>query len=163
MSKTLRAINLRERAALPVGLGGGEQPTLAPPQRPRRAATAFWRRLDRVALGFWLGALALGAAGCMLGARVPCRHPVAWAVSVLWWGIYLGCFGASLGALVAVVTDRTRADRGASRMNRKRRKERASKRGAIWQLPPRQAADLLSTMTTRPPRHEIVARNAVQP
>jgi hypothetical protein len=28
------------------------------------------------------------------------------ALSVLWWGLYFGCFGASVGALVGVLTDR---------------------------------------------------------
>jgi hypothetical protein len=70
------------------------------------AATSFRRRFDRVALGFWLGALTLGTAGCVLGARMPCRHPVGVAISVLWWGIYLGCLGASVGALAGLVLGR---------------------------------------------------------
>jgi hypothetical protein len=40
---------------------------------------------------------------------MPYRHPVAVAVSVLWWGIYLGCFGGSVGALVALLTERAPA------------------------------------------------------
>jgi hypothetical protein len=59
------------------------------------------RRFGRT-LGFWLGAIALGTAGCLLGASMPYRHPVARTISVLWWGIFLGCFGSSLGALLGL-------------------------------------------------------------
>jgi hypothetical protein len=44
--------------------------------------------------------------GCLLGALMPYRHPVAVTLSVLWWGLYFGCFGASVGALVGVLTNR---------------------------------------------------------
>jgi hypothetical protein len=71
--------------------------------------TSCRRRFDRVRLGFWLGALILGTAGCLLGARMPCRHPVGVASSVLWWGIYLGALGASVGALAGLVTNRAPA------------------------------------------------------
>jgi hypothetical protein len=37
---------------------------------------------------------------------MPYHHPVGIAISVIWWGIYLGCFGASLGALVGLFTDK---------------------------------------------------------
>jgi hypothetical protein len=37
-------------------------------------------------------------AGCILGASMPYRHPVGVTISLLWWGFYLGCFGACLGA-----------------------------------------------------------------
>jgi hypothetical protein len=40
---------------------------------------------------------------------MPYARPVAVALSVLWWGLYLGCFGASLGALLALLTERTAA------------------------------------------------------
>jgi hypothetical protein len=57
-------------------------------------------------LGFWLGGAGMATGGCLLGALMPYRHPVAVAISVLWWGIYFGCFGASVGALVGVFTNR---------------------------------------------------------
>jgi hypothetical protein len=57
------------------------------------------RRLDRNA-GFWLGGTVLGLAGAIVGGCMPYHHPVAVTISVLWWGIYLGCFGASIGALL---------------------------------------------------------------
>jgi hypothetical protein len=56
--------------------------------------------------GFWLGGTGMGTGGCLLGALLPYRHPVAVAISVLWWGIYCGWFGASVGALVGELTER---------------------------------------------------------
>jgi hypothetical protein len=66
-------------------------------------------RLARRTLGFWLGGSLLGAAGCVLGVCMPYQHPVAVVVSALWWGIYLGCFGGSVGALIALVIERAPA------------------------------------------------------
>jgi formyltetrahydrofolate deformylase len=59
-------------------------------------------RVDRAALGFWLGAVCLGTGGCLGGALIPYRHPVGVAMSALWWAIYFGCFGASIGALLSL-------------------------------------------------------------
>jgi hypothetical protein len=59
------------------------------------------RRFDR-AIGFWLGGALLGVGGCILGICMPYRHPVAVTISALWWGIYLGCSGAILGALLGM-------------------------------------------------------------
>jgi hypothetical protein len=69
----------------------------------------FYRRFDRVTVGLLLGGLALGAVGCVLGAVMPYHHPVAVTISVLWWGIYIGCFGASIGALFGLFTNRNPA------------------------------------------------------
>jgi hypothetical protein len=33
---------------------------------------------------------------------MPYHHPVGMLVSVLWWGLYFGCFGTSIGALVGL-------------------------------------------------------------
>jgi hypothetical protein len=66
-------------------------------------------RSDRVALGFWLGGLALGTAGGVLGVCMPYHHPVAVVISALWWGVYLGCFGGSVGGLIAWFTERAAA------------------------------------------------------
>jgi hypothetical protein len=63
-------------------------------------------RFSPVTIGFWLGGAGMGTGGCLLGALMPYRHPVAVAISVLWWGFYFGCFGASVGALVGFLTDR---------------------------------------------------------
>jgi hypothetical protein len=63
-------------------------------------------RFSPEAIGFWLGGAGLGTCGCLLGALMPYCHPAAVAISVLWWGIYLGCLGASVGALVGALTRR---------------------------------------------------------
>ena len=72
----------------------------------RRALARRSRRLDRVSIGFWLGGATFGIGGCILGAHMPYHHPVAVASSMSWWGIYLGCFGATVGALFGLFTDR---------------------------------------------------------
>lgn len=64
---------------------------------------------DRVSIGFALGGVSLWTVGCIVGASVAYHHPVARALSVLWWGTFFGCFGASVGALVALLTERVRA------------------------------------------------------
>ena len=64
------------------------------------------RRFDRILLGFWLGGVFLGTVGCILGACMPYHHPVARGISVLWWGIYCGCLGASVGALPGLLIER---------------------------------------------------------
>jgi hypothetical protein len=33
------------------------------------------------------------------------RHPVGLTISMLWWGIYLGCLGASIGAGIGSLLD----------------------------------------------------------
>ena len=70
----------------------------------RGAVASPSRRFDRVSIGFWLGGAALGIGGCILGGCMPYHQPVAIAISVIWWGIYFGCFGASLGALIGMAT-----------------------------------------------------------
>jgi hypothetical protein len=64
------------------------------------------RRFDLATIGFWLGGLALGTGGCIFGACMPYRHPVAVTISVLWWGIYFGWFGAGVGALLVLCAER---------------------------------------------------------
>jgi hypothetical protein len=63
-------------------------------------------RFARATIGFWLGGGILGTAGGILGVSMPYHHPVAVVISTLWWGLYLGCFGASVGALFALLTER---------------------------------------------------------
>ena len=76
-----------------------------------RSVPKVVRGADRVAIGLFLGGVVLGTAGCILGACMPYRHPVGVTISILWWGIYLGCLGASIGAgiggLVGLLWDRT--------------------------------------------------------
>jgi hypothetical protein len=71
------------------------------------AANPIRRRFDPAAIGCWLGAVALGAGGCLLGAYMPCTQPVAVTARMLWWGFYLGGFGASIGALLGTWMART--------------------------------------------------------
>jgi len=88
--------------------------TLHAPDR-RKVANSEWKsparspRLDRLTIGFWLGGGVLGMGGCILGVCMPYHHPVAVMISALWWGIYLGCLGASVGALIALFTERAPA------------------------------------------------------
>jgi hypothetical protein len=42
---------------------------------------------------------------------MPYHQPVAMAISVIWWGMYLGSFGASLGALLGLLTCRAPSSR----------------------------------------------------
>src|SRR6516165_2186580 len=76
-----------------------------PATNERNSPAPFARRT----VGFWLGGGLLGTAGCILGVCMPYQHPVAVMISVLWWGIYLGCFGASVGALIRLFTERAAA------------------------------------------------------
>jgi hypothetical protein len=39
---------------------------------------------------------------------MPYHHPIARTASVIWWGIYIGSLGASLGALAGLVLRRAR-------------------------------------------------------
>src|SRR5262245_61505568 len=75
-------------------------------KEPALASLLHTRRFSPVTIGFWLGGAGMGIGGCLMGALMPYRHPVAAALSVLWWGVYIGCYGASIGALVGVFADR---------------------------------------------------------
>ncbi len=68
--------------------------------RARRGAGGR-RRFDR-GVGAWLGGITLGTGGFLFGASMPYQHPVGVAVSALWWGVYFGCLGLSLGAVLGV-------------------------------------------------------------
>jgi hypothetical protein len=67
------------------------------------------RPWSRITLGFWLDGILFGTAGCILGASLSYHHPVARVVSEVWWSIYFGCFGASLGVLPGLFLKRTSA------------------------------------------------------
>ena len=71
-------------------------------------SSAFPRRFDR-AIGLTLGGIVLGTGGCILGASMPYRHPVGITLSMLWWGIYFGCFGVWLGAVLGASVERIRS------------------------------------------------------
>ena len=101
MSITPRFTDLRQLPPSP-GIPGKDE-------WRRGTANPSRRRSDRTTIAFWLSGVALGVVGCVLGACMPYRHPVAVALSVLWWGAFGGCFGASLGALACLLTERAPA------------------------------------------------------
>jgi hypothetical protein len=72
------------------------------PEKGRQPRADRGRRFDPILIGFWLGTISLGVAGCILGARMPYHHPVAVAISVVWWGLFCGCSGGVVGALLGM-------------------------------------------------------------
>jgi hypothetical protein len=91
---------------IPAGRNANQQPGCPAPAEPALRSLANPGRFSPVTIGFWLGGAGMGTGGCLLGALMPYRHPVAVAISVLWWGLFFGCYGASVGALVGFLTDR---------------------------------------------------------
>ena len=105
MSKTPHLTKLRNTPLSPIPSGcGARQRAVSPPTEPP-AAKPLRRRFNRT-IGFWLGGVLLGAGGCLWGASMPYEHSVGVALSIFWWGIYLGCLGASLGALLGMWAER---------------------------------------------------------
>jgi hypothetical protein len=98
MGNTLHAPNRRKLS----GPHGTARELKNPVRSPRPA---------RRKLGFWLGGGLMGTGGFILGVYMPYHHPVAVVISALWWSIYLGCFGASVGALIALFAERAPARR----------------------------------------------------
>jgi hypothetical protein len=96
MSTTPQAIDLQNPR--PSSLRPARE---APPRAVRFPNSPLRRRFHRTS-GFWLGGTLLAVGGCLLGLGMPYSHPVAVTFSVLWWGIYLGCFGASVGAVLGL-------------------------------------------------------------
>ena len=90
----------------PRGAKAKQHRGLSAPREQALGSLAHTGRFSPVIIGFWLGGAGIGIGGGLLGAVMPYRHPVAVALSVLWWGLYFVCFGASVGALVGVLTDR---------------------------------------------------------
>jgi hypothetical protein len=109
MASTSRLTDLRNPPLPPIAPGNGDRQRAVRPHEWQLAVNLFRRRFDRVAIGFWLGGVALGTGGCILGACMHSRHPVGVTAGLVWWGIYLGCFGASIGALLGMWADRTPA------------------------------------------------------
>jgi hypothetical protein len=110
MSKTPHLTKLRNKPlSLIPAERGARQRAVSTPKEP--AAAKPLRHWFNRNIGFRLGGVILGAGGCLLGASMPYQHPVGVAVSLLWWGIYLGCLGASLGALMGLWAERRRRSR----------------------------------------------------
>jgi hypothetical protein len=89
----------------PATPGNGDRDATARPHSPKPVDVAR-RRLNRE-LGALIGGLIFLGGGCLLGASMPYEHPVGVAVSILWWGIYAGCFGLCVGALLGLWADST--------------------------------------------------------
>jgi hypothetical protein len=64
---------------------------------------------ERATIGFRLGGALLGTGGGILGVCMPYQHPVALVISVLWWSIFLGCLGGSVGVLLSLLGERAPA------------------------------------------------------
>jgi len=111
MNSTLRPTDVQNLHPFLGSTRAGNRQSTVRPRNQQPAAEPPGRRFNRVAIGIWLGGLTLVVAGCILGASMPYRHPVGVTISILWWGIYLGCLGASIGAgiggLVGLLWDRT--------------------------------------------------------
>ena len=107
MATTPRLIDPQDPPRSPTTGGNGHWRGAVRSYHGQPAADLCRRRFNRVALGFWLGGLVLGTGGCIFGTCQPYQHSVAVTISVLWWGIYFGCFGASIGALVGLWMDGT--------------------------------------------------------
>jgi hypothetical protein len=67
------------------------------------------RRWDPITIGMLAGGLVLAAVGVAVAASYSYAHPAGLAVSMIWWGIYCGALGASIGALPCLFTQRHRA------------------------------------------------------
>ena len=67
------------------------------------------RRWDPITIGMLAGGLVLAAVGVAVAASYSYAHPAGLAVSMIWWGIYCGALGASIGALPGLFTQRHRA------------------------------------------------------
>jgi hypothetical protein len=105
MNTTSCLQDLRQLPDSPIPARQGDRRHAVHPKQ-RCAAANPVRRWDRVTVGFWLGGVVLGTAGCLYGAWQPYSHPVAVTTSTLWWGIYFGSFGCWLGALIGTLTKR---------------------------------------------------------
>jgi hypothetical protein len=66
------------------------------------------RRWDPITIGMVCGGLILGAVGVAVAASYSYAYPAGLAVSMIWWGIYFGAFGAGVGALPGLFTQRVR-------------------------------------------------------
>jgi hypothetical protein len=98
MSGTTRFTTLQKTGSSDLTAQAANWHTDLSPHEWQFALYPVRRWFDPVSIGLWLGGLALGVGGCILDACMPYRHPVAVTISVLWWALYLGCLGASIGA-----------------------------------------------------------------
>ena len=106
MASTSRLTDHRNQPPSVTAAGNGDWQTAIRSHNRQPTEDPGRRRFDRDR-GFWLGGAMFGAGGCLFGASLPCELPVAVVASVLWWGIYIGCFGMSIGALLGLWAERT--------------------------------------------------------
>jgi hypothetical protein len=92
--------------SLVAGIAENEPRTGHSRARTKRTVTSPRRRFHWTTIGYWLGGIAFATAGGILGVCMPYHHPVAIAMSAIWWGIYVGVFGASVGGLLGLLLDR---------------------------------------------------------
>ena len=85
----------------PAAAGNGDRDAAARRHRSEPAAKDFRVQFDQDR-GALLGGVVFGVGGCLLGASMPCQHSAGVAASTIWWGIYMGCFGLSIGALLGL-------------------------------------------------------------
>jgi hypothetical protein len=104
MATTPRLTDRQNPIPSPVTTINGDCQRALHPHKVAPAANPS-RRFGR-ALGFWLGGFLLGVGGCVLGGCMYYRHPVALTINALWWGLYFGSFGASIGALLGMWAER---------------------------------------------------------
>ena len=107
-TSSLRDLRNLGRAPTNAGSRDWQEAVRSDIQHVATNSSAFPRRFDRV-IGLSFGGIVLGTGGCILGASMPYRHPVGITISMLWWGIYFGCFGMWLGAVLGASVERIRA------------------------------------------------------
>ena len=103
MTNTECSLESRKTVLVPV-IAKDEVRTGTARARRKRSVSEPSRRFDRASIGFWLGGATFATVGCIVGYCMPYHRPVAIAISMIWWGIYIGCLGASLGALIGLFT-----------------------------------------------------------
>ena len=65
-------------------------------------------KADPITIGMLAGGLILGVIGAAVAASYSYAHSAGLVVSLIWWAIFFGALGASLGALPGLFTQRAR-------------------------------------------------------
>ena len=116
MATTTRLTELRNPSPSPGNPGNGNGKKAVHPHQSQPSANPS-RKSDR-GVGLWLGGILPGVVGgCLFGASMANRHPVAMTLSVLWWGLYFGFFGWSIAAWIAFFTEPTPVSPAQERRN----------------------------------------------
>jgi hypothetical protein len=67
------------------------------------------RKRDPITIGMLAGGLILGTVGVAVAVSYSYAHSAGLAISMIWWGVYFGALGASIGALPGLFTQLDRA------------------------------------------------------